>query len=95
MKTKALILGATPPFEGPVVDLSEVKAWEIVVTTLPINSEVDGTITVEWKEIETSVIPLTNDLKLTGAFNAKVKLCSGASIVSISATEIEDVDEAA
>lgn len=31
MKTKALVLGAHPPFEGPWVSLEGAKKWEVVV----------------------------------------------------------------
>ena len=93
MKTKALILGATPPFEGPTISLSESSLWEIEVTTLPVGVEVGDALDlyVMYPNGDSTLSP-HKDLRIKNALSIRATIgeIEGVEIVSVSATEVEE-----
>lgn len=84
MRSKALLLGVQPPFEGPWVPTSGVEAWDLVIQTLPTRVAVDGELTVLLMNEEGDVTPLPPGGRLNAmAMRAIVKEVEGVETISV------------
>ena len=91
MKTKALILGAQPPFEGPWVPLSENRVWWSRAETNP-PFEVNGQITLTLLDSHGSIIPLKLGEKFQGK-EVRVTIASMEGVKSVTVFAEEELDD--
>ena len=93
MRTKALILGAMPPVEGPTVSLEEVAAWDVEIVTMPVGVDISKSLKIHvgYPDNTLALLP-PGELRITGALSAKVTLdkMNEDFVVSISVVEADD-----
>ena len=99
MRSKALVLGATPPFVGPWVPLQRDVAWSYRVDCQPIGASLNGQLTLNIREgydvadgsIKGKVTPHPLGEVIRGvAIQAVIGEVEGVNLVSVYLEEIEE-----
>ena len=80
MRTKALILGGTPPMEGPWVTITEAAAWRVVTKTMPHSDGVLGGLQLEVRNGSGSSVLLPPQSQVKGT-SVRALLCESVSVV--------------
>lgn len=90
-RTKALILGAQPPFEGQFIPIGEARKWQTIVHSMPEDvSGADEAITILVMDDQGNVTPLLPGGDLSGvACKAVVGPCDGVKLVSVHVEVLE------
>lgn len=84
MRTKALVLAAHPPIEGPWVPLRVGEEWTTAAECRPNGAHIDASVTIEVMDQAGDVHPLLLGESIQGvAVRAVVKEIEGVEIVSI------------
>jgi len=91
MKTKALLLGARPPFEGPWVPIRDGAVWDLRVATQPADFSLDGKLKLQVQGTAASSIRLPSGELLSGEMvRASVGTVDRLHLVSVYLEESED-----
>ena len=86
MKTKVLILGAEPPFEGPWVPISDSEVWWSYAESIPTVAGVSGCL-LEVVDEHDSIIPLSLGARIQGVGVRATCKKNGVSNVTVYITE--------
>jgi hypothetical protein len=95
MKSKALVLGAHPPFEGPWVSLMGAEKWKVLVEGHPpLNGDVRDVVNLEFKDqyfpLNPKELEFDGESYDAGSVRVHLSEADGVGTVTVYAESVEE-----
>ena len=90
MRTKMLVLGAIPPFEGPWIPIQRGVTWGCSIVCQPVGTGVDGQIILNVRDEQGNITSLRKGDPVRGtAVQAVIEEIEGLKMISVFIEEVE------